>query len=176
MDNNESTESTASTAAHPATIAPASTTTTTTVPFDNNTPVESGRTKIDISSEIAAYINSKGVKVTRTGETVQAKIGWVQGCMRETYDFTVSPMGEGIQQNEGFDSLEDKRNEELDKTQKRSGAKIAALATNFKQTADALGGRVQAALAFAKFKMFLNNEEKWELQELKEDQEDEMEF
>jgi hypothetical protein len=35
-----------------------------------------------------------------------------------------------------------KRNEELDKTQKRSGAEIAALATNFKQTADALGGRV----------------------------------
>jgi len=38
-----------------------------------------------------------------------------------------------------------------------------------------LGGRVQAALAFDKFKMFLNNEEKRELQELKEDQEDEME-
>jgi hypothetical protein len=68
-----------------------------------------------------------------------------------------------------------KRNEELDKAQKRSGAEIAALATNFKQTADALGGRVQAALAFNKFKMFLNNEEKRELQELKEDQEDEME-
>lgn len=67
-----------------------------------------GRTKIDISSEIATYINLKGVKVTRTSETVQAKIGWVQGCMRETYDFTVSPTGEGIQQNEGFDSLEEK--------------------------------------------------------------------
>ena len=66
-------------------------------------------------------------------------------------------------------------NKEIDKNMKSSGAKIAALATNFKQTADALGGRVQAALAFDKFKMFLNNEEKRELQELKEDQEDEME-
>ena len=65
-----------------------------------------------------------------------------------------------------------KRNKDLDKTQKRSGAGIAALATNFKQTADALGGRVQAALAFDKFKMFCNNKEKQELQELKEDQED----
>ena len=68
-----------------------------------------------------------------------------------------------------------KCNKEIDKNQKSSGAKIAALATNFKQTAHALGGRVQAALAFDKFKMFLNNEEKRELQELKEDQEDEME-
>jgi len=67
-----------------------------------------GRTKIDISSEIAAYINSKGVKVTRTGETVQAKIQWVQDCMCETYYFTVLPTGEGIQQNEGFDSLEER--------------------------------------------------------------------
>jgi hypothetical protein len=68
-----------------------------------------------------------------------------------------------------------KRYTELAKTQKRSGAEIAALATNFKQTADALGGRVQAALAFDKFKMFLNHDEKRELQELKEEQEEEME-
>ena len=68
-----------------------------------------------------------------------------------------------------------KRNTELAKMQKRSGAEIAALATNFKQTADALGSRVQAALAFDKFKMFLNNEEKQELKDLKEDQEDDME-
>ena len=60
-----------------------------------------------------------------------------------------------------------KHNEELDKTQKRSGAEIAALATNFKQTADALGGKVQAAFAFNKFKMFLNNEEKRELRKIK---------
>ena len=65
-----------------------------------------------------------------------------------------------------------KCNEDIDKNQKSSGAEIAALATNFRQTADALGGRVQAALAFDKFKMFLNNAEKRELQELKEDQED----
>ena len=66
------------------------------------------RAKIYIATEVVAYINSKGIKVTCTGETVQAKTTWVQGCMRETYDFTVSPTGEGIQQNEGFDSLEEK--------------------------------------------------------------------
>ncbi len=65
-----------------------------------------------------------------------------------------------------------KRNEEMDRNQKSSGAEIATLATNFKQTADSLGGRVQAALEFDKFKMFLKNEEKWDLQKLKEDQED----
>jgi hypothetical protein len=67
-----------------------------------------GRTKIDIAAEVAAYINSKGVRVTCTGETVFAKITWMLGYMRETYDFTVSPMGEGIRGNEGFDSLEEK--------------------------------------------------------------------
>jgi hypothetical protein len=76
--------------------------------YHNYRSPSGGRTKIDIANEVASYINSKGVKVTRTGETVQAKITWVQGCMRETYDFTVSPTGEGIQQNEGFDSLEEK--------------------------------------------------------------------
>lgn len=38
-----------------------------------------------------------------------------------------------------------KHTEKIDKQQKNSGADIAALATNFKQTADALGGKVQAA-------------------------------
>lgn len=60
--------------------------------------------------------------------------------------------------------------QELDKQQKYNGADIAALATNFKQTADALGGKVQAALAFDKIKMFLNMEEKKELQQLKHEQ------
>ena len=59
-----------------------------------------------------------------------------------------------------------KRTEEIDEQHKSSDAEIAALATNFKQTADALGGRVQAALAFNRFKMFLNVDEKKELQEL----------
>ena len=59
-----------------------------------------------------------------------------------------------------------KRTEEIDEQHKSSGAEIAALAMNFKQTADALGGRVQAALAFDRFKMFLNVDEKRELQEL----------
>ena len=45
-----------------------------------------GRTKIDIAADVAHYINSKGLKVHCTGETVQAKIQWIQGCMRETYD------------------------------------------------------------------------------------------
>jgi hypothetical protein len=76
--------------------------------YHNYRSPSGGRTKIDIANEVASYINSKGVKVTRTGETVQAKITWVQGCMREMYDFTVSPTGEGIQQNQGFDSLEEK--------------------------------------------------------------------
>ena len=74
--------------------------------YHNYRSPSGGRTKIDIANEVASYINSKGVKVTHTGETVQAKIRWVQGCM--TYDFTVSPTGEGIQQNKGFDSLEEK--------------------------------------------------------------------
>ena len=59
-----------------------------------------------------------------------------------------------------------KRTEEIDEQHKSSGAEIAALATNFKQTAEALGGRVQAALAFDRFKMFLNVDEKRELREL----------
>jgi hypothetical protein len=67
-----------------------------------------GRTKIDLAAEVAAFINSKGVKVERTRETVNAKITWMQGCMRETYDWTVTPTGEGIRENEGFDSLMDK--------------------------------------------------------------------
>ena len=48
MDNNELTvtESTASTAPPPAVTAPASTTTITTVPFINNTPVESNGTAV----------------------------------------------------------------------------------------------------------------------------------
>jgi hypothetical protein len=67
-----------------------------------------GRTKIDLAAEVAAFINSKGVKVECTRETVNAKITWMQGCMRETYDWTVTPTGEGIRENEGFDSLMDK--------------------------------------------------------------------
>ena len=59
-----------------------------------------------------------------------------------------------------------KLTEEIDKQHKSSGAKIAALAMNFKQTVDALGGRVQVALAFDRFKMFLTVDEKRELQEL----------
>jgi hypothetical protein len=35
-----------------------------------------------------------------------------------------------------------KHTEEIDKQQKNNGSDIAALAVNFKQTADALGGRV----------------------------------
>ena len=46
---------------------------------------------------------------------------------------------------------------------------------NFKQTADALGVRVLAALAFDKFKMFLNYEENRELKQLKDKQEDDEE-
>jgi hypothetical protein len=44
--------------------------------------------------------------------------------------------------------------------------------SNFKQTADALGSRVRAALAFDKFEIFLSKEEKRELKELKDDEED----
>ncbi len=66
-----------------------------------------GRTKIDIAKDVANYINSKEVKVQRTGETVQAKITWIQGCMHETYDW-ISGTGEGIRENEGFESLEEK--------------------------------------------------------------------
>ena len=36
-----------------------------------------GRTKIDIAAEVAAYINSKGVRVTCTGETVGQNL---HGC------------------------------------------------------------------------------------------------
>ena len=60
-----------------------------------------------------------------------------------------------------------KHNKEKDRQEKDNGAWIAALATNFKQTADALGGRVQAAAAHDKFRMFLNANKKSELQELK---------
>ena len=59
-----------------------------------------------------------------------------------------------------------KRTEEIDEQHKSSGAEIAAVAMNFKQTAEALGGRVQAALASDRFKMFLNVDEKRELREL----------
>jgi hypothetical protein len=59
-----------------------------------------------------------------------------------------------------------KHTEEIDEKHKCSGAEIAALAMNFKLTADALGGRVQPALAFDRFKMYLNVDEKRELQEL----------
>lgn len=65
-----------------------------------------------------------------------------------------------------------KRTEDNDKKSKDNGADIAALATNFKQTADALGGRVQAALAFNKFKMFLTAEEKREFKQIQDEQED----
>ena len=76
--------------------------------YHNYRSPSGGRTKIDIANEVASYINSKGVKVTCTCETVHAKITWVQGCMHEMYDFMVSPTGEGLQQNDGFDSLEEK--------------------------------------------------------------------
>ena len=61
-----------------------------------------------------------------------------------------------------------KHTEEIDKQHKSIGAKIAALSTNYNQTADALGGRVQAALAFNNIKMFLTVDEKRELQQLKD--------
>jgi hypothetical protein len=67
-----------------------------------------GRTKIDIAREISQYINSKGVREKRTAEMAQAKITWVQGLMRETYDFTVTPTGTGIKEREGFDSFKEK--------------------------------------------------------------------
>ena len=59
-----------------------------------------------------------------------------------------------------------KHTDEIDEQPKSSGAEIAVLATNFKQTTDALGVRVQAALAFERFKMVLNVDEKRELREL----------
>ena len=65
-----------------------------------------------------------------------------------------------------------KRTKEIDRQKKNNGAEIAALATDFKQTADALGSRVQAALAFDKFEIFLDKEEKRELKELKDEEED----
>jgi hypothetical protein len=65
-----------------------------------------------------------------------------------------------------------KRTKDNDQKSKDNGADIAALATNFKQTADALGGRVQAALAFNKFKMFLTAEEKREFKQIQDEQED----
>ena len=65
-----------------------------------------------------------------------------------------------------------KRTKEIDRQKKNNGAKIAALATNFKQTSDAWGSRVQAALAFDKFETFLDKEEKRELKELKDEEED----
>ena len=59
-----------------------------------------------------------------------------------------------------------KRKKENDKKEKDNGSQIAALAANFKLTADALGSRVQAAAAYGKFKMFLNSEEINELEDL----------
>lgn len=68
--------------------------------YHNYCSLSGRRAKIDIATEIAAYINSKGVKITLRGKTVQTKITWVKGRMCEAYDFTFSQMGEGIQQNE----------------------------------------------------------------------------
>ena len=51
-----------------------------------------------------------------------------------------------------------KHTKDIDKQHKNSDAGIAPLAMNFKQTADALGGRVHATLAFDKFEMLLNYE------------------
>jgi len=65
-----------------------------------------------------------------------------------------------------------KRTKDIDQQKRNNGADIAALSSNFKQTADALGSRVQAALAFDKFEVFLSKEEKRELKELKDDEED----
>jgi hypothetical protein len=59
-----------------------------------------------------------------------------------------------------------KTKKDAERRQKESGADIAAIASNFKITADALGGRVAAAAAHSKFKRFLTREEKRELEEL----------
>lgn len=69
-----------------------------------------------------------------------------------------------------------KPTKEIDTQQKSSGAKIADLAKNFEQTADALGGRVQADLAFDKFKMFLNLDKKRNLQQLKDEHDSDVEL
>lgn len=65
-----------------------------------------------------------------------------------------------------------KKKKDEEKQHKESGAEIAALASNFKITADALGGRVAAAASFSKFKRFLTREEKRELEELQNTSED----
>jgi hypothetical protein len=65
-----------------------------------------------------------------------------------------------------------KTKKDAERQQKDSGAEIAALASNFKVTADALGGRVAAAAAYHKFKMFLTRDEKRELEELQTNSEE----
>lgn len=67
-----------------------------------------GRTKIAIAGDVARYINLQDVRVERTAEMVEAKINWIQGLMRETYDWTITPTGEGIREREGFASLKEK--------------------------------------------------------------------
>ena len=69
-----------------------------------------------------------------------------------------------------------KHTEEIDEQYNSSGAEIALLAMNFKQTADSLGGSVQAALAVDRFKMFLTVDEERESQELQHKHDNDEEF
>jgi hypothetical protein len=76
--------------------------------FNNYRSPSGGDTKDKVCAKIAAWLNTKGVKVQRTKEHVKAKIEWVTRCMRETHDFINSATGEGILENEGFTSFKDK--------------------------------------------------------------------
>jgi hypothetical protein len=69
---------------------------------------EGGKTKIETATAIANSINAKGVKVHRTGKDVKSKIEWIERCMRETHDFCNSDTGQGIKEDEGFASFEEK--------------------------------------------------------------------
>jgi hypothetical protein len=69
---------------------------------------EGGASKLEVATRIANIINSKGVRVERTGESVKNKIDHMQRMMHETCDFVNSATGEGICAEEGFESFREK--------------------------------------------------------------------
>ena len=69
---------------------------------------EGGACKAEVATRIANIINSKGVRVQRTGESVKNKIDHMQRMMRETCDFVNSATGEGILETEGYASFREK--------------------------------------------------------------------
>ena len=69
---------------------------------------EGGASKLEVATRIANIINSKGVRVERTGESVKNKIDHMQRMMRETCDFVNSATREGIRAEEGFESFREK--------------------------------------------------------------------